>query len=129
MPIITKNFKDHFAYDLSKNIITKGEIWDDDVIKQSIEMILATHFGERIFNPNFGSELPFFLFENLTESTGEQLLTSIINSIKRWEDRVEVLENQCRMILYPDQNSISLTIAYRIKKNNIVSRFEKKIIL
>lgn len=126
--IKNKILKTNFAYDLSKNILSKGEIWDDDVIKQSIEMILGTYFGERLFNPNFGSELSFYLFENLTENNGERLLNSIINSIKTWEDRIEILENQCKLILYPNQNSISLTLIYKIKKNNTISKIEKRII-
>lgn len=129
MSIPIKNYNQRYAYDLSKNVISKGEVWDDDVIKQSIEMILSTGYGERVFNPSFGSDLPYYMFENLNEQNGELLLTSIINSIKKWEDRVEIIDNLCRLVLYPDQNAILLNITYVIKKTNIVSKFEKKIIL
>ncbi|MFW6377725.1 MAG: GPW/gp25 family protein [bacterium] len=121
--------RDHFAYDLSKNIETRGEIWDTDVINQSIEMIIATYFGERIFNPNFGSKLLEYLFGNIDKNNGEQLLDSIIESIKTFEDRVSILEADARLILDHDNNSVILKIPYIILKQNLKSTFEKKIIL
>lgn len=126
--MISQNKKQHYAYDLSKNVLSKGEVYDDEAIKQSIEMILSTMFGERLFNPSFGCELPYFTFEQLTESSGERLLSSIINSIRKFEDRVEISDNDCSMNLYPDQNAISLKIVYAIKRNNTISKFEKKIL-
>lgn len=121
--------RDRWAYDLSNKPITKGEIWDTDVINQSIENILSTTFGERLFNPNFGSPLTAYLFEGITQENGERLLDSVIESIKRWEDRVYILENQARLFVSQDTNEIRLYLPYRIKRNNIVSNFDKKIIL
>jgi phage baseplate assembly protein W len=128
MPKINKRYRDKWAYDLSKNPLTKGEIWDDDVIKESIELIIATYFGERLFNPYFGSPLGNMLFENINESKGESLLTDLINAIKTWEDRITINESRCRIILDYDNNSIGLQIFYTINQNNIRSLFEKKII-
>jgi phage baseplate assembly protein W len=128
MPKIQKRYRDHYAYDLSINPLSKGEIWDTDVINQSIELIIATYFGERLFNPYFGSPLGNMLFENMNESKGESLLTDLINAIKKWEDRITILESKCRIILDYDNNSIGLQIFYTINQNNIRSVFEKKII-
>jgi phage baseplate assembly protein W len=128
MPKINLRYRSKYAYDLSINPLSKGEIWDDDVIKQSIEIIIATYFGERLFNPYFGSPLGNMLFETMNESKGEALLTDLINAIKKWEDRITILDSKCRIILNYDDNSIGLQIYYTINKNNIRSVFEKKII-
>jgi phage baseplate assembly protein W len=129
MPKIIQNFRSNFAYDLSKNPLSKGEIHDDDVIKQSIELIIATYFGERLFNPYFGSPLGKILFETIDEQKGESLLTDLTDAIKKWEDRITILDSQCRIVLDYNNNSLLLQIFYYINKNNITSVFEKKIIL
>lgn len=120
--------RDKWAYDISKNIQTKGEIWDEDVIKQSVETILTTPFGERLFNPFFGSPLYSLISETISQQTAERLLDSIINAIKRWEDRITILENSVKMVISYDSHAITLKIPYIIKKSNIVSSFDKKII-
>lgn len=125
---ILKGNRDHFAYDISKNVIKDGELHDSNVINQSIEIIISTAFFERVFNLSFGSSLRNYLFEGMTEQQGEKVLDDIIAAIKRYEDRVVVLESQCRMTLIPDSHSFYLTIPYIIKKNNITSEFDKKII-
>lgn len=121
--------RDRWAYDISKKPISKGEVWDTDVINQSIENILSTGFGERVFNPTFGSNLQNFLFNGITEENGEQILDSVIESVKRWEDRIIVLENDARLIVNPNTNEIRLYFPYRLRDRNIVSEFDKKIII
>ena len=128
MPIIQKTYRDNFAYDISKDVISKGEIHDDDVIKQSVEMILGTSLGERLFNTGFGSPLSLYMFETLNTSTGETLLTEIIKAIQRWEDRIKIDEPNCRMIIDYDNNGIDLYLPYSIRRNNIKSVYKKKII-
>jgi phage baseplate assembly protein W len=129
MPKIQKNYRDKFAYDISKQALRKGEIWDFDVINQSIELILTTYYGERLFNPYFGSPLANLLGEPMSEQKAESLLVDIINDIKKWEDRITIIENRCQLILDYDNNSIELKLPYYVNKNNIRSIFEKKIIL
>jgi len=126
--IINKNYRDNFAYDLHKNVQRYGEVKDTDAISQSIEMILTTIPGERIFNESFGSRVPLYTFELMNERTGEDLLNDAIAAIKKWEDRVEILEAQCKLVIQPNDNAVQISIPYVIKKNNIVSVFQKKII-
>lgn len=118
--------RDRWAYDISKNVLSKGEVWDVDAINQSIEMILGTNYYERPFN-SIGSDLGRFLFESISSQTGEELLNSIINSIRQWEDRIIILDAEARMIIDSNNNTVYLTIPYIIKRNNIKSEFDKKI--
>lgn len=118
---------DRWAYDLSKNISTKGEIFDEECISQSIELILATYFGERVFNPLFGSSLPVTLFEGFSNKDGEKLVEEILNSIETWEDRILIDRDDVRFDFYSSQNTLEIYIPYVILKQKIVSFFNKRI--
>jgi phage baseplate assembly protein W len=122
-----KQHSTHWAYDISKDIISKGEIYDVNVINQSIESILSTLPGERLFNPNFGSTLGTYLFEHINEDSGEKILDDIISEIQRFEDRIIIVSQMASIKLYNDESAIILTIPYIIKVRNIASKFEKKI--
>lgn len=65
-------------------------LYDVDVIAQSIRTILSTIPGERVMNPEFGSNLYNLLFEPMDEYTLEEIQDTIMTSITRWENRVSV---------------------------------------
>lgn len=119
--------EDRWAYDLSKSVSTKGELFDEDCISQSIELILATYFGERVFNPLFGSSLPGVLFEGFTNLDGEKLVDEIINSIETWEDRIVIDKDNVKFKFISSQNTLEIYIPYVILKQKIVSYFSKRI--
>jgi phage baseplate assembly protein W len=123
------NLRDRYAYDISKNVISDGEIWDEDVISQSIEMIISTMFGERLFNPFFGSPLHSYLAEGVTRKTADRLLNSVLTAIKRWEDRITIIEDGVELVVSTDGHTIRLRIPYSINKSQIISTFDKKILL
>ena len=70
-------FVSKFALDLNKKVLTNVDAVDDEVIKQSIEMILMTNVGERLFE-DFGANLNAVPFERLDETSAEILLDNII---------------------------------------------------
>lgn len=125
---MARELSDRWAYDIDKNPIDQGEIWDGDVLNQSIEMILATNPGERLFNPSFGFGLQRRVFEIMAPDDAENFLDEVANALKTWEDRITVIESQMQVIANVDQNSVILIIPYIIKRTNIKSVFKKKII-
>lgn len=128
MPYIFKQFDENYAYDLNKNNRKGKELFDEDVLDQSIEMILGTKRGERLFNRSFGTGLFLYLFENINENIGERILEDILNSIKRFEDRILVDTNNVKLDVYPDEGAITITIPYRINRTGQRNIFKKKII-
>ncbi len=126
MSLILKN--DHWAYDISKNVISKGEIFDDTVISQSIEMILSTYFGERIFNPLFGSQLPLLIFENFSKSKAEQLADEILRTIEFFEDRIVIDRPNSEFSFDSSNNTLEITIPYVVIREKIRSFFSKRIV-
>lgn len=117
-----------FAYDIHKKIETKGEAFNEEAINLSIENILSTMFGERIFLLEFGSPLFGTMFENLNEENGEELLDKVIQSIEKWEDRIFIFKDRAEMQILYDDNTLILTIPYSIIQNNIRGTFKKKIV-
>ena len=117
----------NWATDFDKNAISNGEIWDVDVIDQSIEMILGTGKGERIFNPSFGMGLQNRIFNMMNESEANSILDEIVRELAKWEDRITVRESDMRIIANPNENSVIIVIPYVIKNRNIVNTFKRKI--
>ena len=128
MPKTIRNISERWAYDIDKNPIDQGEIWDVDCINQSIEMILGTMPGERLFNTPFGYGLQYRIFNIASPAEAESILDEIVEALARWEDRISVITNQMRIIADVDRHSVIIIIPYIIKRNNIKSIFKKKII-
>lgn len=122
-----QKYADDWAYDLHIDSLSRGEITNVDVINQSIEMILTTLKGERLFNPAFGSDFQLRIFESIDEYFLERLIDDTVQAIKRWETRITILEDDVRLAIKPDNNSANLTIPYIINGRNIKGTFEKEI--
>lgn len=118
-----------FAYDLAINVIDKGEVFDDQAINVSIQNILSTLFGQRLFIPNFGSSLPLILFENINESNAQDIYNNIISAIETWETRIVVDKKNSFINVLVDQNALELNIQYYIKRTNVLTTFKRKVLL
>ena len=130
MAITPKQNSDHFAYDLAEKVISKGELYDEAVISQSITNILGTSFGERVFNLTFGSSLSFKLFEIFDTRSGEELLNLIVQQIYVYLGNQIVIDEQgMKMSIDKDNNAMRLTIPYRIKNSAKKSLYKKNFIL
>ena len=108
--------------DLQKNIaigvalpfngpgVFKSTYTTKDQIKSNLVNLLLTDTGERIMNPNFGTNLKRFLFEGITDNNLETLKNNILISILNYISEITVTN----IILVPDtdNNLINLTIEY-----------------
>lgn len=118
----------NYALDLSVKTIAKAVVVDQDVISQSIENILMTGFRERVMEPSYGSILPNYIFEKLTPQNADSLLSDVIRLIKKWENRVRVLDNDCRIILNKPAHYIELYIVYYNIAAGTTAAFNKRIV-
>jgi len=73
---------------------------------------LLTNKGERVFRPNFGANLRNLLFENIQDSTMEDLESSIQSDISFFFPNVVV--KQLKFNNDPDRNEINFTLTYQI---------------
>lgn len=87
-------------------------ITNEDSVRQSILNILLTNRGERIFNNNFGSNINYLLFENITPQTTTTLIEYIKSSIENFEPRAKLLD----VIAFPteDENAYSVTVVFNV---------------
>lgn len=106
--IIYKDFLPSFLFNSDTKDINVVE--NEDAVKQSIINILLTNTGERVFNPNFGSEINKMLFENITPQTSSTLTTLIKSAIENYEPRAQLHEVQCTPS--PDENAYAVTVVF-----------------
>jgi len=83
-----------------------------DQVKSNMINFVLTNKGERVLNPNFGSNLRNFIFENITESNLRALEIKLTNDIKSNFPSVNIIS----IILTPayEDNAIQLDIVYSI---------------
>jgi phage baseplate assembly protein W len=87
---------------------------DAEAIKQSIRNIILTNKGERPFEPNFGSNLRRYLFENFSLITKDQIETEIRTAINTFEPRVIIADLEVKD--FPERNAINIHLVVLIKQ-------------
>jgi uncharacterized protein len=83
------------------------------LIKNDIIQLLKTNFGERVMNPNFGTNLKSSLFELIHQGLENSIKQSIIEAINLWEPRVEL--KNVTILESKDENTINIGIYAVIK--------------
>jgi len=108
--------------DLQKNIaigvalpfngpgVFKSTYTTKDQIKSNLINLLLTDTGERVMNPNFGTNLKRFLFEGITDNNLETLKDNILNSILSYISEITV--TNITLVPNTDNNLVDLTIEY-----------------
>lgn len=127
--LVGEPYIDNWAYDISKSVKVEGEVFDDKAINVSIENILSTLRGERLFSPYFGSTLPNQSFEQIDIFNAEDLLIELLEAIELWEDRITIVRNQIEMNILTNEQSMTLVLPYIINRNGLTGRFSRKIVL
>lgn len=89
--------------------------YDIDAVKQSIRNILMTNYGEKLFNPTFGSDLTSLLFELMTPATKILAQKQIAQAIQLWEPRVQIVS----VAIQTDIQTLSVTIEFYVINVNL----------
>ena len=92
MSIATRTYKD-FAYSFFANPMSGdvGKKTGADAVKSAIVSILKTNHNERMFQPEFGSNIRALLFEQMNPITEQRIKTEVENAVKNHEPRAELL--------------------------------------
>ena len=83
-----------------------------DQIKSNIINYILTDKGERIFNPNFGSNIRKYIFENITTNSISNLQNQLQDDLKSYFPNV--IFNEVKIIPNFDDNSINIVVNYSI---------------
>ena len=84
-----------------------------DQIKSNLINLLLTNKGERVFNPEFGSDINRTLFEGITEETASSITDLIKLSTRTFMPEIEVINVKVD-IESPDQYTLRVTVEYII---------------
>jgi len=117
---LSLSFKPHpFTSDVVKQT-------DDNAIKTAVKNILYCNKNEKIFRPDFGSDLDRLLFEPLTLSRLSLLKRRLKEIVEQYESRVKVknvdllfsfnLVDITLTVEIQDENKEQITVNYNIEK-------------
>ena len=88
------------------------QVKDANAIRDAVRNVILTRFGEKPFNPSFGSQVGNLLFENADQFLGEVLKDEIETAIKNFEPRVTIENTD--IYLLEDGNEIEVEIEFQI---------------
>jgi len=92
MAISTRTYKD-LAFSMFANPMNGdiGKSTGATAVKRAIVGILKTNFNERMFQPEFGSNIRALLFEPMNPITEQRMKTEIEEAVNRHEPRAQVI--------------------------------------
>ena len=110
----TLSFKD-INITFKKHPVTNDLVVSKDAsaIKQSIVNLLMTNKGERVYQPEYGSDLRKFLFEPMDFATAATIQSNIVSTIKKFEPRIGILSLED--IPNFDENGFDVEMTYEIR--------------
>ena len=105
--------------DLDKHPITDdlATRTNENAVKQSIRNLLLTDRGERLFQPNIGSDIRKMLFENITPQTIIVIEQMVRDTLEIYEPRANIID--IVVSANEDGNQINISIVF-----NVINRQE-----
>ena len=115
---VTQSFKD-VNITFKKHPVTGDVVVSKDAsaIKQAIVNLLLTNKGEKLFDPEYGSDIRSYLFEPLDYATANQVQSNIRYTIAKWEPRIGV--NVIEAVPNYDDNGFDVYLEYEIRGSSI----------
>lgn len=110
--ITSRSFRD-LNISFRNNPVTKDLLVtkDESAITQAISNLVQTRFGEKLMSPDIGSDVYDMLFEPLDVFSAITIKDAVINTIRNYEPRVEVIEVR---VIPTEDDEVLLTLIYRI---------------
>jgi hypothetical protein len=113
MPTNTRTFTDldlnFTAHPVNKDVAIK---YDEQAIKQSVRNLILTKNFERPFHSEIGSQVRGLLFEPVTEMSVSIIKRSIVDVIRNYEPRVQLVD--VFVNVRPDENYVDIRIIFKI---------------
>ena len=116
MATLTKIYSD-IDFSFTKKPVTADVAlsYDAQAVIRSIRNILSTRPYEKLFNPNFGSNVDALLFELVSPLTSAALESEVASAINSYEPRANL--QKVVVTPMPDNNSYSVTITFFIENS------------
>lgn len=94
-----------------------AEASGEDLVRQSIWLILSTAVGERVGRPDFGCRIHDLVFATRSEGTMGDAIRAVREALALWEPRIDVIEVDA----YPDETEASaliIEVHYHVRATN-----------
>lgn len=113
MKRVSRSFKD-ISLSFEPHPVTKDLpiLKNANAIRRSVRNLVQTIPGERFFNPDLGSQVRSSLFDFVDFATADVIEDEIIETIERYEPRVENVSVQVDP--QPDENTFDVTVFFDI---------------
>ena len=103
--------------DLDSNPVMDGKgnlkkVINIESVKCSVDNILRTYQGERVFLPEFASNLRGLLFEPINKGMIRSISDNIKQTIEIWDNRVNVVGVD--ISVDPDNSFVAITLRFQI---------------
>lgn len=85
----------------------------EDMIRQSVRLILSTRKGERFIHPEFGCDIYNLLFQPIDYTTLKQMENEVIRSLRAWEPRIGELTVKAAADPYT-HHRVNIEISYYV---------------
>ena len=86
-------------------------------VKSNFKNLMLTRKGDRLMQPEFGTDIHSLLFNQITEDTLDNLKLSINSAVERWMPFLEVVEVLTQTPVDDDYNKVSIYVKYRFRSN------------
>ena len=113
MSIANRTYKD-LSYSLFANPMSGdvGKKTGASAVKGAIVSILKTNYNERLFNPEFGSDIRGLLFEQMNPLTEQRMKKKVEVALARHEPRAEVLGISVKA--QEEQNRYEISVVFNV---------------
>lgn len=96
---VTKEYYSDLSYKPVLNQLGDvTKVINTDAIKQSIQTIMYTVPGSRLFEPQFGVGIERFLFEEFSPATGQAIGKAIETGLSKYENRIVLQSVQVSLL-------------------------------
>jgi len=109
VPVVWSELDPLFFQDVQGNLALDI---NENAVRASIDNILGTSPGERIFLPTFASGIKQILFEPMNTNKLNAMTNSIKTSVETWDNRVTV--QNVSLVINTDSNYVAITVSFNI---------------
>jgi phage baseplate assembly protein W len=118
IPIRYKDVNSEYSQDTNGIIV-----YDETAIRQKIMNLLGVVPGEEHFEPEWGSQLPYRLFEPVNQITAHWIEFDTIGAVNTFmSSEVSLLHNECVVEMLDDEEGYEIILAYQAIRTEIVDR-------
>jgi phage baseplate assembly protein W len=102
------------------NAVFNSTYTTDTQIQSNLINFILTDKGERIQDPNFGTNLRSYVFESITANTLQSLEQSVLSDVRRYFNNTINIQ-QFKIDVNYDENTITATLTYNYLNNPVTS--------